>query len=364
MRKYLILCLGLLVGPMAAATAADTEVASGERSLPFETAPVEVQKVAYERVLNGTVDAVNQTTVSAETSGTVSAIHYDVDDFVKQGDIILRLKAVRQKAGLKAANANVAEARARLSEARQEYARVKDVFERQLVSKSKLDKATASLRAAEARLEAALAARSKATEQAENTVVRAPYSGIVKIRHVELGEFVNVGQKLMTGVSLEKLRVNVDVPQRLINQIRTHKKARVLLDGRNAKSIPVKDLTFFPYADPVSNTFKVRANLAEGVEGLFPGMFVKVAFVTGEKEQLVVPAQAVVYRSEVTGVYVVDEAGTIVFRQVRLGKTTADGKVVILAGLSAGEKVALDHVKAAVYLKKQRAAAAGAGKHD
>ncbi len=350
MRNYLILGLSLLATSVLADAGAQQE--QRHAKLPFDVTAVVAEKVDYERVLNGTVDAVNETTVSAETSGTITDIYYDVDDYVKQGEVILRIKATKQKAGLKAANAAVAEARARLSEARQEYKRVKDIYERQLVSKSQFDRATASLRAAEARLDAALAARAKAQEQTESTVVRAPYSGIVKVRHVHLGEFVNVGQPLMTGVSLEKLRVNVNVPQSLINKIRKHKKARVLLE-HDHKGIPVKDLTFFPYADPVTNTFRVRANLAEGVEGLFPGMFVKVAFVVGEKEQLVVPEQAVVYRGEVTGVYVVDDNGRVSLRQIRVGKTTKDGKVVVLAGLSEGEKVALDPVAAAGYLKRQ-----------
>ena len=363
MRNYLILLMGLLAGPALADTATTPQQAAGEAqaALPFEVAPAVIEKVDYERVLNGAVDAVNETTVSAETSGTITDIYYDVDDYVNKGDVILRIKATKQQAGLKAANAAVAEARARLSEARQEYKRVKDIYERKLVSKSQFDRATASLKAAEARLQAALAARAKAREQTENTVVRAPYSGIVKVRHVHLGEFVNVGQPLMTGVSLEKLRVNVDVPQSLINKIRKYKQARVLLDGDH-KGIPVKDLTFFPYADQVTNTFKVRANLAEGVEGLFPGMFVKVAFVTGEKKQLVVPEQAVVYRGEVTGVYVVDDNGRVSLRQIRVGKTTRDGKVVVLAGLSEGEKVALDPVAAAVWLK--RSIGREANRHD
>ncbi len=348
MRNYLIVCLTLLASPLLA----DSGTTDETTTLPFDTTAAAVEKVDYERVLNGTVDAVNETTVSAETSGTITEIYYDVDDYVKQGDVILRIKATKQKAGLKAANAAVAEARARLSEARQEYKRVKDVFERKLVSKSDLDRATASLRSAEARLDAALAARAKAREQTENTVVRAPYSGIVKVRHVHLGEFVNVGQPLMTGVSLEKLRVNVNVPQGLINKIRKLKKARVLIEGDH-HGIPVENLTFFPYADPVTNTFKVRANLAEGVEGLFPGMFVKVAFIVGEKKQLVVPEQAVVYRGEVTGVYVVDDNGRVALRQIRAGKTTRDGKIVVLAGLSEGERVALDPVAAAIYLKQQ-----------
>lgn len=332
---------------------------AGAEALPFDTAPAMLQSVSAERLLDGRLDAVNQTTVSAETSGVVEKIHYDVHDFVQQNAVIVELKDVKQKAGVNQARAAEAEALARLKQAQAEYQRVKDIYERELVAKSKMDAATAELKSAQARYNSAKAAMTTAAEQADNTRVKAPYSGIVIERHVELGEFVNVGQPLMTGVSLANLRVNVDVPQRLINEIRKFKKARVVANQADAKAPLVKDMVIFPYAEAATNTFKVRVNLEEGAEGLFPGMFVKVAFTTGQHTRLVVPESAVAYRSEVTGIYVVDEAGQPHLRQVRLGNKTGDGKVVVLAGLDEGETVALDPVAAGIYLKRQQAEAKG-----
>lgn len=321
-------------------------------SLPFGVATVERESVARERTLNGKVDAVNQTTVSAQTSGEVVEVLYDVDDYVKQGQVILRIRATRQKAGLKQATANREEAKARLTQAAQEFERIEGIYDRKLVAKSKLDKAKAELDAATARYSAAMATVTTAKDQAKQTLVRAPYSGIVTARQVELGEFVNVGQKLMTGVSLEKLRINVDVPQRLINKVRKLKKARLILDDPEESAIPVESLTFFPFADSMTNTFKVRVNLDGDVEGLFPGMFVKVAFTIGEKEQLVVPKSAVAFRGEVTGAYILDQNNRPRLRQVRLGHAAGPDKLVVLSGLQEGEKVALDPIAAGIYLKR------------
>ncbi|MGF1546829.1 MAG: efflux RND transporter periplasmic adaptor subunit [Thiotrichales bacterium] len=319
--------------------------------LPFATATVVREVVAQERILDGTVEAVNQTTVSAQTSGQVTEIAYDVDDFVKKDTVIVKLKAAKQEAGAAEARAALAEAEARLKQAEQEFARISEIYEKKLVAKSQLDAATAELNSAKARVQSARASIAKADEQLGQTLVRAPYSGIVTERHIELGEFVNVGHKLMTGISLEKLRVQVEVPQNLINPIRELKKARVLTgDGA---AVPVESLTFFPYADPNTNTFKVRVNLAKDGEGLFPGMFAKVAFTTGEQSQLVVPSRAVAYRSEVTGIYVLNEDGQIRFRQIRLGHKTADNKAVVLAGLQEGEAIALDPIAAGIHLKRQ-----------
>ena len=81
----------------------------------------------------------------------------------------------------------------------------------------------------------------------------------------------------------------------------------------------------------------------------------KTAFVTGLKKELVIPAGSVVYRSELTGVYVSGTQGRIGFRQVRVGRETGDGQITVLSGLDAGERVALDPVAAVVRLKAQRA---------
>lgn len=317
-------------------------------ALPFPVAPAEQRTASREAVLDGVVEAVNRSTVSAQTSGRVQEILVDVNDEVAQGATIVRLRDAEQRAGLEQAEAALREARARFEEAQTEYNRVRNIYARKLVAKAELDTAAAALAAARARLEGARAAVDQAREQLDNTVVKAPYGGIVLERHVQLGEAVQPGTPLMTGFSLEDLRVVANVPQRLINPVRRHAQARVLLaDGTG---VAAAGLVFFPYADPASNVFKVRVNLPKGVQGLYPGMFVKTAFTVGEETRLTVPAAAVVRRGEVTAVYVVD-GERVALRQIRAGRAEAD-RVEVLAGLEAGESVALDPVAAGVYLKE------------
>ena len=193
----------------------------------------------------------------------------------------------------------------------------------------------------------------QAQEQVEHTVVRAPYSGIVVKRHVEVGETASVGQALLTGLTLEKLRVNVEIPQTYVTSVRKFKTARVYLPQSEQATVPSSSLTVFPFADATSHTFRARINLAKEGGGMYPGMFVKVALKTGEETRLVVPVSAVAYRSEVAAVYVLDEKGKVSMRQVRVGRITGD-KIEILAGLEAGERVALDPIKAGAELKRQQ----------
>lgn len=317
-----------------------------------ETALVEAQTLPDVYVADALIEAVQQATVAAETSGRIKEINFDVDDVVAKGDVLLRFTDKEQRAGLARAEASLKEAQARLQQAEAEHERIKSVYARQLVAKAALDKAEADLKAARERVNAAEAEMKQAGQQLEYTVVRAPYAGIVVKRLVEVGENVRPGTPLMSGFSLEKLRVTTSVPQAVVDAVRKHRRATVYLD-EPASRIDVTDITVYPYADPASHGFTVRA-LLPAVQGAFyPGMFAKAAFVVGERERLLVPVKAVVHRSEVTAVYVVDEQGRIGFRQVRVGGRF-DDHFEVLAGLTTGERVALDPVRAGVMLKDQR----------
>lgn len=322
----------------------------------LETATVNLQSLTREFRLDGVVEAINRATVSAQTGGSIQEIRVDIDDYVEKGEIILRLKDVSQQARLKKALAAEKEAISHLSKAEDEYQRIEDIYAKKVVSKAEMDEARHALSAAKARLESARASLDEAREQLSYTQLKAPYSGIVTERHVEVGETVQPGTKIMTGVSLDKLRVNVDVPQGLINKIRLFGKAFVYTNTEiNSKKnqVAVEKITIFPMADRVSNTFKVRLDLPEGIKGLFPGMFVKASLVIGEKQVLMVAQQSVVYRSEVTAVYVVSDDGVINFRHVRVGSRSGDSWVV-LSGLTEGEKVALNPIKAGIQSMQQR----------
>ena len=316
--------------------------------LPFTTATVELDITPLERLLDGTVEAVNQATMSAQTSGRVAEVFYDVDDYVEPGATIVRFSDVEQQAALRQANAALAEALARSKQADVDFTRIAGLLETGAASKREYDQAVASNDTAKARVAAAQSAVESARQQVEYTLVRAPYAGIVTERHVEVGEAVGVGQPLMSGLSLEALRVIVDLPQQAAPHVREHRSAFILTDEGRLEAAAI---TLFPYAHSESNTFRVRLELPEGQHSLFPGMFVKVGFVVGEARRLLIPADAIVRRSELSGVYATD-GDRVALRQVRLGRTFG-GSIEVLSGLDAGESVALDPVEAAIWLKEQ-----------
>jgi len=336
--NYLILIAFFIAQPVAA-----------EDPRTLETVPAKVGTTAVEMLFDGTVEAVHQATISAQTAGRIEAINFDVDDYVEAGSILIRFTDVEQTTDLQRAEADLAGARARLVEASEEFARAENLKERGLGSQRDLDRALSARKTAQANVNSAESAVVAARQQLEYTVVRAPYAGIVTERFVEVGETVSRGQRLMSGLSLEKLRVIVDLPQQVAMEVRRNPRAVVLTD---TQPVTPDKVIVFPVADPVTKTFRARLELPDGQFDLFPGMFVKTAFKTGEAERLLIPVTSILHRSEVTAVYVY-ENDEVRLRQIRVGATFGD-QAEVLAGLKEGEQIALDPVQAGIYAKTSR----------
>lgn len=325
--------------------------------VPFETITVQPRDTARERTWDGVVEAVNQATLSAQTRGRVLELPFDVNDYVEAGQVVVRFTDVEQVSAQRRASASLGAAQADYTEAEAAFRRTEELVSKQLLARAALDQARARRDATRAALESARAGVSEAGEQVDYTVIRAPYSGILTERHVEVGESVQPGQPLVSGLSLQQLRVNVEVPQSEVAAIREHDQATVVLPGQGR--VQAERITVFPYADPATHTFKVRVDLPEVETGLQPGTTVKVAFKTGESRNLWIPRSALVVRSELTAVYVVDAGNRVLLRQVRTGQRR-DDEVEVLAGLAAGDRIAASPPAALAHLTD----AGGGGRDD
>ena len=332
-------------------------IAVAEVNSDLMVVPVKRINVPVIKQFTGTIEAVHKATMKAQTSGRLAEIYFDVDDIVKQGDVLARFRNQRQKAELDLANAGLQEAKAENERAQADYDRYQNLYEKKLVALSVVDQSRAALKASKARLDAANARIKKAREDYEYTIIRAPYSGIVTQRHVQVGESVSPGSPIVSGISLAELRVVVEVPQNLVESIRTQKQATIYItDGSVLKS---EAITVFPFADKISHSFTVRVKLPAGVNGsagspaLYPGMLVKTGFLAGEKQLLVIPEQAIAHRGEMNVVYVKKPDGRIAMRQIRAGHGVDKNLRVIHSGLSEGDAVYLNPLQATVALKQQ-----------
>lgn len=313
------------------------------------TAKVEVREVAQTYATDAVVEAVRQSTVSAQISGRIVNMYFDVGDRVEKGQTIIRIDEREVGSALAGSQAQVAQAQARLTDSRANFDRTKQLLAQKFVSQAALDRAQADYKAAQAALEAALAGAGQAATTKSFAQIVAPYSGVVLARHVEVGEMATPGKPLMTGFDPSELRVVATVPQYKLAEVRGGS-GRIEIPALN-RWIDATAMTIQPAADPRTLSTKVRLDLPANLKDVYPGQFVRAHFVLGKQARLIVPEAAVLRRSEVTAVYVL-ASDLWQLRQVRLGDRHAEGYAV-LAGLTAGETVALDPVAAGLTLGKR-----------
>jgi RND family efflux transporter MFP subunit len=339
------LMLIAVAGLVAAACGTSEPPAATRAATPLATAATELREVDLTTSAEAVVEAVRQSTVSAQVSGRIVDIRFDVGDRVQKGDVILRIDERAASQAVAASEAQVREAEASLGNARAQYERTKQLVAQKFVSQAALDKAEADFKAAESRMKATLAGAGAAATEKSFTTIVAPYSGVVSARHVQLGEMASPGKPLLTGFDPSTLRVVATVASAQVAAIQAGARARIEVPSLD-RWVEVKSVTVVPSADPRTHTTQVRLDLPVDAKGLLPGVFARAHFVTGKAARLMVPRAAVLRRSEVTAVYVVDDKGEPRLRQVRIGTVSDEKSVEVLAGLRAGEKVAVEPVKA------------------
>ncbi|HZP88864.1 MAG TPA: efflux RND transporter periplasmic adaptor subunit [Burkholderiales bacterium] len=310
-----------------------------------DTAPVEYREVDNLYSTEAVVEAVRQSTIAAQVMGRVVELRVDVGDRVKAGQVIARIDEREAAQAQASSEAQVAQARANLENARLSLERAQRLFQSKFVSQAAVDTAEAQFKAAEAQLKAARAAAGQAAVSRGYSTVVAPLGGVVAARHVELGEMAAPGKPLFTVFDPSDMRVIAEVPQSRVAEIKAHGRASVEVPS-TGEWIKVQSMIVLPSADPRTHSTRVRLEMGEASKGIYPGVYARAHFAVGREKKLVVPAKSVLRRSEVSGVYVLDSKGIARFRQVRVGEPTGDGYVEVLAGVDAGEQVALEPIKA------------------
>jgi len=299
---------------------------------------------------DGTVQAVRQTVVAAQVSGAVVGLDAKAGDTVKAGQVLARLDARAAEQTAAVSDAQLQAARATQEAADREFERQKQLFAQNYISRAALDRAEAQHKSAQAEVSAQRAGVGAARATSGFYVVKAPYAGVIADVAVVLGDMAMPGRPLMTLYDPTALRVSVNVPQSTTGRLDDAATVRLDIAGLPAErqSVLATKMQVLPTADPATHTVEVRFDLPTGLQGAKPGMFARVWLPTSApgESRLYVPKRALIRRAELDGVYVIGSDGRPNLRQVRIGQT-AGADVEVLAGLSAGERVALDPQAAA-----------------
>ncbi|HTP95880.1 MAG TPA: efflux RND transporter periplasmic adaptor subunit [Burkholderiales bacterium] len=341
--KSVLACAGLLGAALA------LPAPGAEQALPHVV--VAPGRGAERAGYDGVVEAVRQTVVAAQVAGAIVSLEIKVGDRVKGGQTLARIDARAAEQNTAASDAQVQSARAALEVATKEVERQRALFQKRYISEAALDRAEAQFKSTQAQVNAQLAQAGAARTQTGFFLVRAPYAGVVSEVPVSLGDMAMPGRALVTLYDPSALRVAAAVPQTAIPGSLTVRDMQVEIPGiaeRDGDRLEPLHAEMLPTLDPASHTVIVRLDLPP-VANVKPGMFARAwlpAAAGASRGRIVVPAQAIVRRAELTGVYVLDDGGRPLLRQVRLGRARAD-QIEVLTGVSAGDRVVTDPQAAA-----------------
>jgi len=326
---------------------------SAQAAEPLATTAVQMREVEQTYSIDGVVEATRQSTVSAQISGRVKGIFFDVGDRVSKGQMILKIDESEVNQALAGSRAQLSQSEAALQNARLNYERSQQLFQQKFISQAALDKAKSDYDMAKAQAAASEAGAEQSALAHSYTSVVAPYAGGVSARMVEMGEMVTVGKPLMTGFDPTQLRVIANVPQDKLKDIGAKPTVTIEVPSLS-RWIKAASVTVQPSADLRTHSTQVRVELPANQANVYPGMFVRTHFVVGKVSKMLIPTSAVLRRSEVVAVYVVDDKDMPHLRQVRLGDTNEQNEIEVMAGLNVGEKVARDAIKAGMVATENK----------
>ncbi len=297
-------------------------------------APVKPEVWESTLTATGSVMTTQGVTVSAELAGKVSRIAFESGATVQAGDLLVQLDTSSEEAQLRAAEASVALAQINVGRARELRAQ-------STISQSELDSAEAQFKQATAQADNIRSVIAKKT-------IRAPFSGHLGIRLVNLGQILREGDPIASLQTLDPVYVNFSLPQRDLSEVAPGSVVRVTTDAAPDQTFAGRVNAINPDVDFATRSLRVQATLPNPGEKLRPGMFANVEVVRSAREKvLVIPATAVLYAPYGDSVFVIDEKSDgrtgqaqKVLRQqfVRLGATRGDF-VTVISNLNVGENV-------------------------
>jgi membrane fusion protein (multidrug efflux system) len=290
---------------------------------------VEATKVALQALPQaitavGSLRSDESVTIRPEVAGRISAILFTEGQHVGKGMTLIRLDPAINAA-------EVQQARANLKLAQSKYDRAVELSQRNFISGQAKDEAENNLRVAEAAV-ALVEARLAKTE------IKAPFSGMIGLRVVSVGDYVKEGADVVNLESIDPLKVDFRVPEIYMRQVQVGQTLTVTLDALPGKAFEGKVFAVNPLIDAAGRVVVIRAVVRNPDTSLRPGMFARVKLITrDEKEALVIPEQAIVPQGDEQYVYrIVD--GKVARVKVEIGQRR-DGKVEIVKGLEANDVV-------------------------
>lgn len=305
------------------------------------TAPVvelEAVEVPREEHAVGSIQPVHRVEVASRLMARAVEVNVAAGTRVREGEVLVRLEDTDLRSRAAQADAGVAQAGAALDQARVEASRIQAAASRNAAAAIEVDRATNALKGAEAALVRAEQARDEARAVLEYATIRSPIAGTVVDKRINSGDMVSPGQVVVTMLDPDRMQLVASVPESLSRRLSVGHEVRVRVDAiEHACTGVVSEIV--PESEGTSRSFQVKVT-GPCPEGIYAGMFGRLAIPVEPERLLLVPRSAIRVVGQLELVDVV-QGERRVRRAIRTGREI-DGRVEVLSGLSAGERVVAD----------------------
>jgi len=335
--------IGLLLGALAATGCARAEAAPapGPEPDPIRVTTVKVEEHSLPKtlLLTGSVTAHRTSDVASSGAGKVVDARIERGSRVEKGAILARLDT--RASGLAAAEASASASAARSQErlAKLECQRAERLFAQSVISSAEHDRMKSGCETATAGATAASARAARASKDVSDGVIRAPFSGIVVERFVDVGEFVGPGTKVARIVERDPMRVELSVPESAVTRLSKDQKLTFGVAPLPGRELDARIRFIGPVLDSRTRNLVVEAEVESEEPALMPGMFATSRLSVGARRELAIPEAAITGSASSPRAFVVVD-GHAVERVLRLGERSA-GLVAVEKGLSKGEEVVM-----------------------
>lgn len=300
---------------------------------------VEPQPLEHTLPLTGTLTPFNEATIKAKVAGELMQVAVREGESVNQGQVLARIDQTEVRARVAAREADVAGARAQLDWADKNRSTQKALLDRKFISQNAFDNIQSNYDVAVAKLRSAEAELVVARKSLGDSVLVAPFPGIVAQRHVQPGERVALDAKVITVVNLSRLELEAAVPAAQISRLRVGQQVAFSVDGFGERAFGGRIERINPATVSGSRSINVYAVIDNPEGVLRGGLFAQGAVILERVERaLVVPASAVREEIGQTFVYAIED-GLVKRKNVTVGAADASGRVQVLQGLAAGERI-------------------------
>jgi RND family efflux transporter MFP subunit len=303
--------------------------------------PVQTDEV-YET--SGTIRSDRTSIISSRVMGTVTSLMVREGDMVKPGQLLLTIDESDARERMNASAMALESARQNRDLNEITWKRFSALFEQKTISTQEMDQIEAKRNMANADFKRARAMAEEAKTFLAFTRIVAPAAGVVTKKQIDTGSMASPGMPLLVIEALGDAYAEAAIDEGLSVKIKAGMPVEVTIDalGRRLNG-KVRDI--LPDISPSSRSFIVKIGLPD--KELKSGLFVRVKIPVGKKEVLLVPADAIIRKGQLTGVYVVDAKGVITYRLIREGLKSAQG-TEILSGLSPNERIITSGIDKAV----------------